>query len=122
MLTDEQLDRIIANVLRGGVLLSFVIVASGGFIYLLQHRGDVEPYARFSGTAGLQTLNGIWQSAKGFESEGFIQLGLVVLIATPVVRVLMSVLGFALTGDRLYVFVSVIVLAILIYSLTHTLG
>jgi uncharacterized membrane protein len=122
MLTDEQLDQIIGNVLRGGVLLSFAIVAAGGFMYLLQHHADVEPYARFSGEAGLQTLSGIWQAVKQFNSEGFIQFGLVVLIATPVVRVLMAGLGFALTRDRMYFLVSLIVLSILIYSITHALG
>jgi len=122
MLTDEQLDQIIGNVLRGGVLLSFVIVAAGGFTYLLQHHADTVPFARFSGAAGLQTLGGIWQSVTQFESGGLIQLGLVVLIATPVVRVLMAGAGFALIGDRMYFFVSLIVLAILVYSITHTLG
>jgi uncharacterized membrane protein len=122
MMTDEQLDQIIGNVLRGGVLLAFVIVAAGGFLYLLQHHSDSELYTHFSGVSGLQTLGGIWESARQFDSEGLIQLGLVVLIATPVARVVMAGLGFALTGDRMYFFVSMIVLSILIYSITHTLG
>ena len=49
MLTDEKLDQIIGNVLRGGVLLSFVIVATGGFMFLLQHHADTQSFARFSG-------------------------------------------------------------------------
>jgi Predicted membrane protein len=122
MLTDEKLDQIIGNVLRGGVLLSFVIVATGGFMFLLQHHADTQPFARFSGAAGLQTLGEIWQSVTRFDSGGIIQLGLVVLIATPVVRVVMAGAGFALIGDRMYSFVSLIVLAILVYSITHTLG
>jgi uncharacterized membrane protein len=122
MLTDEQLDQVVGNVLRGGVLLAFVIVALGGFLYLLQHHADTELYTQFSGAGSLQTLGGIWESAKLFNSEGLIQLGLVVLIATPIVRVVMAVLGFALTGDHLYFFVSLIVLSILVYSITHTLG
>ena len=122
MLTDEQLDQIVGNVLRGGVLIAFVIVAAGGFLYLLQHHADSELYTHFSGAGRLQTLSGIWESVKLFDSEGLIQFGLIVLIATPVVRVAMAGLGFALSGDRLYFFVSVIVLSILIYSITHTLG
>jgi uncharacterized membrane protein len=122
MMTDQQLDQIIGNVLRGGVLLAFVIVATGGSLYLMHHHADSEVYAQFSGTGRLQTLGGIWEAVKMFDSEGLIQLGLVVLIATPVVRVVMAGLGFALTGDRLYFFVSLIVLSILIYSITHALG
>jgi uncharacterized membrane protein len=45
------------------------------------------------------------------------QLGLLVLVATPVVRVLASVIGFALEGDRLYAAITLGVLAILLISL-----
>ncbi len=45
------------------------------------------------------------------------QLGLVVLLATPVARVAASVIGFVLEGDRLYVAVTVAVLAILLASI-----
>jgi uncharacterized membrane protein len=45
------------------------------------------------------------------------QLGLLVLVATPVVRVLASVVGFALEGDRLYASITLGVLAILLVSL-----
>jgi uncharacterized membrane protein len=47
---------------------------------------------------------------------GFAQLGLLVLLATPVVRVIAALVGFARERDRLYVAVSAIVLAILIAS------
>ncbi len=46
-----------------------------------------------------------------------IQLGILLLIATPVVRVVFCVVGFARQRDRLYVAVRTLVLAILIYSL-----
>jgi uncharacterized membrane protein len=45
-------------------------------------------------------------------------LGLLLLIATPVARVAFSVLAFALQRDRTYIFVTLIVLGMLIYSLT----
>jgi uncharacterized membrane protein len=47
-----------------------------------------------------------------------IQLGLLLLIATPVARVAFSVAVFAMQRDRLYVVVALIVLAVLMYSLT----
>jgi uncharacterized membrane protein len=46
-----------------------------------------------------------------------IQLGILVLIATPVARVLFSMLGFALERDWMYVVITAIVLALLLYSL-----
>jgi len=45
------------------------------------------------------------------------QLGLLVLLATPVVRVAASVLGFALEGDRLYVAITAVVLVVLLASI-----
>jgi uncharacterized membrane protein len=48
---------------------------------------------------------------------GFAQLGLIVLIFTPVARVAVSVVGFGLEGDRLYVAVTTVVLIILMTSL-----
>jgi len=53
-------------------------------------------------------------------AHGIIQLGLLLLIATPVARVAFSVVAFAAERDWLYVAITLIVLAILIYSLTST--
>jgi uncharacterized membrane protein len=48
-----------------------------------------------------------------------IQLGLLLLIATPVARVAVAIVGFALERDRLYTVISLIVLLILLASLIH---
>ncbi len=53
-------------------------------------------------------------------SRGTIQLGILLLIATPVARVLLLVLGFAWQRDRTYVLVSLVVLGLLVYSLFGT--
>ena len=57
------------------------------------------------------------KSALSLSSGGIIQAGLLLLIATPVARVVFSVFAFALQRDRTYVFVTLIVLGILLYSL-----
>jgi uncharacterized membrane protein len=49
--------------------------------------------------------------------RGLIQLGLLFLIATPIARVALSIVGFALERDRMYVGFTVIVLLVLLYSL-----
>jgi uncharacterized membrane protein len=56
-------------------------------------------------------------SALAFRGRGIIQLGLLLLIATPVARVAFSILGFAKEGDRMYAIVATIVLLILLYSI-----
>jgi uncharacterized membrane protein len=51
------------------------------------------------------------------ETTGILQLGLLLLIATPIARVVFSVFAFALEGDRMYVTFTLIVLSVLLYSL-----
>jgi uncharacterized membrane protein len=57
------------------------------------------------------------REAFSFQGRGIIQLGLLLLIATPVARVALSIVGFAAERDRMYVSFALIVLAILFYSL-----
>jgi len=52
-----------------------------------------------------------------WRGTGLIQLGLLLLLATPVARVAFSVVAFLLQRDRLYVLVTLIVLGILLYSI-----
>lgn len=65
----------------------------------------------------LRTLSGIFTSASHMHSRGFIQLGIVLLIATPIARVVFSAWAFAAQRDYTYVVVTLIVLAVLLYSL-----
>lgn len=115
---DQRLENMIGNLLRAGVLLAAAVVFAGGAFYLAQHYADHVNYRNFvAGTGSVSTLPGIFHSALHFQSEGWIQLGLLLLIATPVARVALAVVGFAMERDRLYVVVSLIVLAILVVSL-----
>jgi uncharacterized membrane protein len=117
---DRRFEGIIGRLLRFGVLLSAAVVTVGGVLYLVQHYADRVDYRAFTaGGPAIQTLPGIFHSAARFNSEGLIQLGLLLLIATPVARVAIAVIGFAMERDRLYTVVSLIVLAILAASLIH---
>jgi uncharacterized membrane protein len=109
---------LLARVLRAGVIASATIVLAGGVIYLSK-RGTVLPdYRVFRGqTADLRSIRGILIDAVSGSGRGLIQLGLLVLIATPIVRVLCSVAGFARERDWLYVAITIMVLALLSYSL-----
>ena len=121
-MTDEKLEAIIGNLLRVGVLGSAAIVMVGGILYLIQHHAENVNYTEFHmGRSGLRTLPGIFHSAMQLEADSMIQFGLVLLIATPIARVVLAALGFYLERDRLYVAVSLTVLAILIFSITHAL-
>ena len=112
------MEEIIGNLLRAGVILSAVVVLFGGSIYLMRHYSQHADYQMFHGEpSGYTNIRGILHSAYGLHGQGLIQLGLLLLIATPVVRVAFSIWGFAEEHDRMYVSFTVIVLAVLLYSL-----
>ena len=117
--TDHELDLTIAAMLRFGVSLAAVIVFAGGILYLRHPQSPVPDYSHFHpANTSLRTLTGILHGASLLSPESIIQLGLILLIATPVARVAFCIVGFARQRDLLYVSVSSAVLAILLYSLT----
>jgi uncharacterized membrane protein len=117
---DRRLEILIGNLLRAGVLLAAGVVLAGGVLYLVQHHGQPVSYHVFHpGGDDTRTISGVVQSVVHLQSIGLIQLGLLLLIATPIARVAFAIIGFALERDRLYAIVSSIVLVILIYSLLH---
>jgi uncharacterized membrane protein len=119
-MNDRRLESIIGRLLQIGVLAAAATVLAGGILYLIQnHSGSVDYRSFTPGSRHLLTLSGIVRSAIHLESLGLIQFGLLLLIATPVARVALAVVGFALERDRLYTVVSLIVLLILAFSLIH---
>ena len=116
---DRRIESIMGNLLRAGVLFSAAIVTLGGVIYLI-HQGSAAPsYRVFRGEpSDLRTVTGIVNDALDLGGRGIIQLGLLLLIATPVARVVFSILAFASQRDWLYVLVTVVVLGVLTFSFT----
>lgn len=116
--SDRRVDAIIGTLLRVGVIVAAAVVLWGGALFLIQHGSTIPDYRVFHGEpAYLRGVPGILSAARELDGPGLIQLGLLVLLATPLARVAFSVLAFALQRDRTYVVVTSIVLAILLYSL-----
>jgi uncharacterized membrane protein len=115
---DQRMDQIMAILLRSGVLLAASLVFIGGVVYLSRHDLPTINYRVFQGEPQeLRTVSGILREAGRFHGRGLIQLGLLLLIATPVARVLFSVVAFIYEKDWTYVAITMIVLALLCYSL-----
>jgi uncharacterized membrane protein len=115
---DKKIDLWMAALLRTGVLLAAALVLAGGVLYLTQERGPLRNYHVFQGEpAQFRTVSGILHEASRFTGPGLIQLGLLVLIATPIARVAFSVVAFLYERDWTYVVVTLIVLGLLCYSL-----
>ena len=116
--TDQRVEIIIGNLLRAGVTLAAVIVLLGGFIFLARYGRAPANYGVFRGEpSDLREWRGILAAAFSWHGRGIIQLGLVLLIATPVARVAFSALAFAMERDWLYVGITTLVLCILLYSI-----
>ncbi len=116
--SDEKLEQVLGNLLRAGVTLSAAVVLAGGIVYLARHGSAVPQYKVFRGEpTDLRQLGGIVDAALALRGRGLIQLGLLLLVATPVARVVFSLVGFAVQRDRTYVVATAIVLAVLVYGL-----
>ncbi len=116
--SDRRVEQLVGNLLRAGVVLASAVVLAGGLIELARHGSTPPAYRVFHGEpADLRGVGGILRDASSLEGRGLIQLGLLLLVATPVARVALLALAFARQGDRLYVGVTLVVLAVLLYSL-----
>ena len=115
---DPRLQHVVGTLLRYGVLLAAAVVLLGGILYLGRHGGAVPDYHVFRGQPpNLRSLVGIVRSALALDERGVVQLGLVLLIATPIARVAIAAVAFAFERDRTYVLVSLLVLSLLLKSL-----
>jgi uncharacterized membrane protein len=115
---DRSIEKMISALLRIGVLVSGSVVVIGGIYYLLRHGREVESYHVFHGAAASDRIvPQIVGGAISLRARSVIQLGLLLLIATPILRVAFSLIGFSIERDRAYVFITSIVLAVLLYSL-----
>lgn len=116
--TDNRLEQVIGNLLRAGMMIAAAVVLIGGAHYLVEHGAQQADYHIFHGVPkSLDSLGGLSRDALALHSEGIIQFGLFLLILTPVARVAFSAVGFFKEGDKLYVVITLIVLAVLLFSL-----
>lgn len=116
--TDERMDNIISVLLRTGVIFSAIIVLFGGIMYLVQYRHVIPSYRVFRGEpTSLSHLKSILSGVATFHSRSWMQLGLWILVATPVARVAFSIFGFFKERDRTYVLLTLIVLSVLLFGL-----
>jgi uncharacterized membrane protein len=116
--TDQRIEQIVGDLLRMGLLMATAVITLGAVIYLARHGTEQPEYRLFHGEPpDLRGLAGIVDVALDWRGRGLIQLGLLVLLATPVARVLFSIVAFAMQRDGLYVAITTVVLIVLLYSI-----
>jgi uncharacterized membrane protein len=131
---DQRLEVAIAMLLRIGVVIAAVLVAIGGIIALRHPESTVPNFRVFhapvfhapgeAATAApahtaIYSISAVFRQLRGGSGATIIALGLLVLIATPIARVVFAIIGFARERDTLYTVISLVVLAILAFSLIH---
>ena len=122
-MTDDRLEQMIGSLLRAGVMVSAILVLGGGVWWLAEAGRAAPAFGQFHGEPEeLRHAGRLVASLAHPRASLIIQLGLLLLIATPVARVALALVAFALEGDRTYVVITVVVLAVLIYSLVLPFG
>jgi uncharacterized membrane protein len=115
---DRRIEIVLAQLLRAGVLSAALVVIAGAVLYVGAHpRAHVDYRSFHAEPEQLRGVHGVFDAAIQGQAMGIMQLGLLLLIATPIARVIFSVFAFALEGDRMYVIFTLIVLTVLLYSL-----
>ena len=100
---DTDMQAVIGWILRLGVLLSMSIIFIGGIIYLYRHGQVTADYHTFKGVPDfVHNTSGILNGIITFRGRAIIQAGIILLIATPIIRVIFSAIGFILEKDYLY--------------------
>lgn len=117
-ISDFDIESVMGRLLITGVIISGTLILFGGISYLLQMGFSYPHFKTFRGEpSNLRSVKQIINGVIHFDSLSIIQLGLLLLIATPISRVIFSVIGFLFEKDYLYVIISLIVLVILGYSI-----
>jgi uncharacterized membrane protein len=100
------------------VLCATSVVLVGGVLYLIHYGSDPANYQFFRGEpSDFRSPEGVATAVLSGRRRGIIQFGLLLLIATPIARVLFSLFTFIRQGDSTYIIVTLMVLTGLIYSL-----
>ncbi|MFA3782687.1 DUF1634 domain-containing protein [Melioribacteraceae bacterium 4301-Me] len=115
---ERKLETFLADLLRVGVIISAVLVVVGGIIYLYNYGHQPPRFSVFNNEpSDLKNFFSILKGMLELKSLSIIQLGILALIATPVLRVFFSFVGFIHEKDVMYSFFTLIVLSVLLFSL-----
>jgi uncharacterized membrane protein len=122
--TEERVRRVellISNLLRAGVLISFTLIVVGTITSFIRHpeyltnpsalQHLTQPEAAFP-----HTLHDLAADLQKLRGPAIVALGLLFLIATPVIRVGVSIFAFIYERDRIYTFITAVVFCLLLLS------
>lgn len=117
--SEEQLDIRMGRVLRWGVLLAAAVMIAGAVVFLLHYGGNISDYRVFRDGKPRHGPRGIFGPGQWADGSRLIQLAVLMIVATPLARVIFAAYGFFRQRDWRYVGISLAVLSLLLYGLFH---
>ena len=119
-LDDLRMETVMGRLLQAGVLLAATVMLVGGVMYAVHHGGERTNYRVFQ-PHPFQLLHpgAMLRGIAHGDASAVLQLGILLLIATPICRVVFAVIAFVMERDRLYIAVSLLVLGVLLYGMLH---
>ncbi len=117
-LGDKDVQLILGTLLRVGVLLSTGIVLIGGILFISTHTNQKVSFENFNPEeTKFSSIAAIFVGLRRFDGLAIIQFGVLLLIFTPIARVVFSIFSFLMEKDYMYVAIGLIVLCVIITSL-----
>ena len=122
-LNDKDIQLILGTLLRAGVIISMSIVLIGGAIFLVHNQGNITDYKIFRPElSNFSSIAAIFKGVLTFRGDAVIQFGILMLIFTPIARIVFAIFSFLIERDYLYVLIGFIILAIITVSLNGGLA
>ncbi|GGE53477.1 putative membrane protein [Pedobacter psychrotolerans] len=122
-INDKDIQVILGTLLRAGVIISMTIVLIGGIIFLIHNKGVITDYKVFKPElAKFSSIAAIFKGLLTFHGDAIVQFGILMLIFTPVARIIFAIFSFLIERDYLYVLIGLIILAIITISLNGGLA
>ena len=118
----RRVELVISDLLRVGVVISLALIVIGSIVTFVRHPAYLRSPDELGGlvqpeTILPHTLGEVAAGLRDFRGQAIVSLGLLVLIATPMMRVAVSIVAFILAGDRLYTLITLAVFCLLMLSL-----
>jgi uncharacterized membrane protein len=115
----RSIETAVSRILRAGVFAALAAAIVGAGIHFLGHPSDRVSFAAFTGVdPALTSPAGILNQAARGDGLAVMQLAVLILVATPIVRVLASLVTFAALRERFFVLVTLLVLVMLALGLS----
>ena len=122
-INDKDIQVVLGTLLRAGVIISMSIVLIGGVIFLIHNKGVITDYKVFKPELSkFSSIGGIFKGLSSFHGDAIVQFGILMLIFTPIARIIFAIFSFLIEKDYLYVLIGFIILAIITISLNGGLA